>query len=112
MYDQAWNTGDVAERRRLLEGALTDDCELVEPRGRFAGRDAIIERITGFGHRFPGATVDLTSKVDEHHGFARYGWKIVDGEGSELLHGIDVVERGTDGRLRRIVMFFGELMSA
>lgn len=109
MYDEAWNTSDVAERRRLLDEALTEDCELVEPRGRFCGRDAIIDRITGFAERFPGATVDITSKVDEHNGVGRYGWKIVNRDGSELLRGIDVVERATDGRLRRVVMFFGEL---
>lgn len=87
MYDEAWNTGNVSECRGLSEGALTEDCELVEPRGRFSGREAIVERITGFTDRFPGARVDLTSKVDEHNGFARYGWKIVDGEGGELLAG-------------------------
>ncbi len=83
----------------------------MEPRGRFAGRDAIIDRISGFTDRFPDARVDITSKVDEHNGFGRYAWKIVDREGSELLRGIDVVERATDARLRRIVMFFGELES-
>ena len=109
MYDQAWNTSDGSDRRRLLEEALTEDCELVEPRGRFPGRDAIIERIDGFTNRFPGARVDITSNVDEHNGFGRYAWRIVDQGGTEVLRGIDVVERGTDGRLRRVVMFFGEL---
>ena len=110
-YDKAWNTSDVPERRRLLEEALTDDCELVEPRGRFTGREAIIDRIAGFFDRFPGATVDITTDVDEHNGFGRYGWRIVDREGSQLLEGIDVVERAADGRLRKVVMFFGPLES-
>ncbi len=112
MYDQAWNTGDVSERRRLLEGALTEDCELVEPRGRFVGREAILDRINGFTDRFPGARVDITSKVDAHNGFARYGWTMVDREGNQVLQGLDVVERVTDGRLCRVVMFFGGLESA
>jgi len=108
-YDRAWNTADDDERRRLLEEALTEDCEMVEPRGRFRGRDAIIERITGFSRRFPGAKVTITTNVDEHNGFVRYGWLIVDGEGSPVLDGIDVVERAADERLRRVVMFFGAL---
>ena len=112
MYDEAWNTPDLSERRRLLEGALTEDCELVEPRGRFVGRGAIVERIVGFTDRFPGARVDITSNVDEHNGFARYAWTIVNRDGSEILHGIDVVERAQDGRLRRVVMFFGDLAPA
>ncbi len=111
MYDEAWNTSSEPERRRLLEEAVTDDCELVEPRGRFGGRDAIIGRIAGFTDRFPGAKVQVTSNVDEHNGFARYRWTIVDGGGNEILRGLDVVERASNGRLRKIVMFFGELES-
>jgi hypothetical protein len=61
---------DVALRR---ESRTPDDCELVEPRGRFTGREAIIDHIAGFFDRFPGATVDITTEVDEHNGFARYG---------------------------------------
>jgi hypothetical protein len=109
MYDEAWNTADVSDRQRLLGEALTEDCELLEPRGRFRGRDAIMDRINGFTNRFPGARVDITSKVDEHNGVGRYAWKIFDQVGTELLQGIDVVERASDGRLRRVVMFFGEL---
>lgn len=108
-YDRAWNAADADERRALLEAALTEDCELVEPRGRFAGREAILERISGFVDRFPGARVNITTNVDGHNGFARYGWVIVDRDGAQILDGIDVVERAPDGRLRQVVMFFGAL---
>jgi hypothetical protein len=108
-YDQAWNAADADQRRQLLEAALTDTCELLEPRGRFVGREAIFERITGFSERFPGATVDITTNIDEHNGFARYGWKITDREGGPLLEGTDIVERAGDDRLARVVMFFGDL---
>lgn len=108
-YDKTRNISDVVRLRQLLEEALTEDCELVEPRGRFVGREAIVERISGFHSRFPGARVDITTNVDEHNGFGRYEWRIVDGAGSSLLNGTDVVERTADGRLRRIVMFFGQL---
>lgn len=108
-YDRAWNSSERVDRQRLLEAALTDDCEMLEPRGRFAGREAILERISGFADRFPGARVDITTNVDEHNGFARYGWRIVDRDGTVLLDGIDVVQRGSDGRLSRVVMFFGAL---
>lgn len=111
-YDQAWNSSELAERQRLLEAALTDNCEMLEPRGRVAGRQAILERISGFSDRFPGARVDITTNVDEHNGFARYGWRIVDRDGTVLLDGIDVVQRGADGRLCKVVMFFGTLESA
>ena len=76
-------------------------------RDRVAGTTEVVRRGEGEGLTFAQwATAVL------YNGFARYGWKIVDGGGSEILRGVDVVERATDGRLRRIVMFFGELESS
>jgi SnoaL-like domain len=111
-YDAAWNESNVAERARLLARSLTDDAELVEPSGRFRGRQAVDERIAGFSERFPGARVTITSGIDEHHGFARYAWSIGAADGEAILEGIDIVERGEDNRLRRVVMFFGPLPQA
>lgn len=108
-YDAAWNESDAAERARLLARCLTDDAELVDPSGRFQGRRAVNERITGFSDRSPGARVTITSGIDEHHGFARYAWTISAADGDAILEGIDIVERGEDDRLRRVVMFFGPL---
>lgn len=108
-YDEAWNEPDADARRSLLEDALTDDCELIDPNGRYAGRAAVLERIAGFTERFPGAQVTITTNVDAHHGFARYGWQIVDAHGALVLEGIDVVESAADGKLQRITMFFGAL---
>ena len=108
-YARAWNEPDGDERRRLLETALTADAELAEPRGRFQGREAIVERISGFHERFPGARVETTTGVDEHNGLARYGWTIFGGDGQTMLEGIDVCQRAEDGRLRLVAMFFGPL---
>lgn len=110
-YDRAWEEPDTDERRRLLERSLTDDAELVSPQGRWAGREAVAEWIDGFADRIPGASVKITSGVDEHHGFARYAWTITDEGESPILDGIDVCELGDDGRLRRVVMFFGPIPS-
>jgi hypothetical protein len=108
-YDAAWNAPHPSARRRLLERSFAEDGVLIEPRGRFAGREAVLERIAGFSERFPGARVILTSGVDEHHGCARYAWAIVGADGSTLLEGLDVAEQGRQGLLRRVIMFFGPL---
>jgi hypothetical protein len=108
-YDRAWNEPDPVERRRLLELSWAEDGELVDPTGRFQDREAIIERLAGFSERFPGARIDITSGIDDHHGFVRYAWTITDADGARLLEGIDVCELAEDGRLRRVVMFFGPL---
>ena len=71
-YDAAWNEPDAAKRAQLLARSLTEDAELVEPSGRFQGRESVNERIAGFSERFPGARVTITSGIDEHNGFSRY----------------------------------------
>ena len=109
-YDEAWNAPDDNMRRRLLEDALTADAELVDPTaGRFRGREAIHQRLAGFAARFPGASVGITSGVDEHNGFARYTWTITSADGKTILDGLDVLERADDGRIKRVTMFFGPL---
>jgi hypothetical protein len=109
-YEAAWNEPDAAARARQLERSLTEDAELIDPTGHYRGRAGVAERIAGFSDRFPGARVTITSGVDAHHGFARFSWRITGSDGSPLADGIDVVEqRADDGRLRRVVMFFGAL---
>jgi hypothetical protein len=108
-YDAAWNEAAPDARRRLLEESVAEDGELIEPHGRFVGREAILHRLEGFSSRFPGARVELTSGLDEHNCFIRYSWTIVSAEGAGLLNGIDVAELDEEGKLHRVVMFFGPL---
>ena len=74
-YDEAWNAPNADARQALLEDALSDDCELIEPNGRFVGRHQILERIGGFADRFPGAEVKVVTEIDTHNGFAATGGK-------------------------------------
>ncbi len=104
-YQRAW-IAEGAERRRLLELSLTEDAELVQPNGRSVGRDAIEQRIAGLGERWPGAHSEVTSGTEEHHGFVRYSWNLRTPD-SVVLTGFDVGELAADGRIRRVVQFFG-----
>jgi hypothetical protein len=62
-YDRAWNEPDDLERRRLLETALTDSAELVDPeegsrdatRSRSGSPDSVIVS------RVPGSTSPVVS---------------------------------------------------
>ena len=71
--------------------------------------DGVGDRIGGFQESAPGALVVKSSGVDQHNGLARYSWDIVDPNGNTVMVGIDVAEHDPDGRLRRVVMFFGPL---
>lgn len=110
-YFEAWNEADSERRRALLERSITPDAELVDPTGRWRGIEGLSERIGNYLSSAPGTRVVPSSGVDAHHGVVRYSWSVVDGDGRELIEGIDVAERADDGRLIRISMFHGPLPS-
>ena len=110
-YDAAWRERDEGARCRLLEQVFAADGELIGPApvGRVVGVPAIAAHIGRFFERWPGADVFVTTGIDGHHGWLRYGWVIRRESGEVLLQGIDVAELAADGRLRLVVMFFGPL---
>jgi len=109
LYFEAWNESDVAQRRLLLERSITADTELLDPTGRWRGIDGFSERIDNYLSSAPGTHVVQSSGLDAHNHVVRYSWSVVDGDGRELIQGLDVAERARDGRLRRISMFHGPL---
>ena len=111
-YFAAWNETNADDRRQLLGRCLSDDVELIDPTGRWQGIAELSERIANYHSSTPGTTVVSASGVDEHNGIERYAWRIVDPSGTELMEGLDVAERDSAGRLRRIVMFHGPLPAA
>ncbi len=106
-YGAAWNEQDEAARRVLLERSWADDGVYCDPSGRAEGRSALVGHIGGFHARMPGSRIELTSGVDEHDGLLRFAWQMVGPDGAVALDGIDFGELGADGRLERIVGFFG-----
>lgn len=49
------------------------------------------------------------SKVDFHHGVARFSWRMIEASGTTRMEGTDFVEIARDGRISRVVGFFGPL---
>jgi hypothetical protein len=109
-YAAAWNEPDEEKRRQLLERAWTDEGTYMDPQSSAAGRDALVALIGAFRQRFQGTRTELRSNVDEHHRLLRFAWSMV-GPGGPVLEGMDFGELAEDGRLRRIVGFFGPLSS-
>jgi hypothetical protein len=107
LYGSAWNTTDEAARRRALERAWADAGVYSDPTARVEGREALVAHIGGFQAQMPGARLELTSGVDEHHGALRFTWTLRASDGSTVTEGIDFGELAGDGRLRRITGFFG-----
>lgn len=106
-YGAAWNETDEAKRRALLEKSWADDGVYTDPQSNAEGRDALVALIGGFQQQLAGATIVPTSGVDEHHGKLRFTWKMLAADGSPVMEGIDFGEFAGDGRIKRIVGFFG-----
>jgi hypothetical protein len=108
-YFSAWNETDAGKRERLLQRALSAGAELIDPLGRWQGVAGISERIARYHESAPATKVVPGSGVDAHNDVERYAWKIVDPDGNDLMHGLDVTQRDSAGRLHRITMFHGLL---
>jgi len=62
--------------------------------------------------KFPGHRFRRRSGVDTHHDQLRFAWDLVNPEGTVVVAGLDIGALASDGRLRRITGFFGEVPAA
>jgi hypothetical protein len=91
--------------QQLLKCVWTDQGIYTDPTVYGEGRDRLNQIIGTFHQRAPGSHFELTSAIDVHHGFVRFGWKLTFGNGT-AMQGIDFGELAEDGRLCKIVGFF------
>ena len=107
LYGAAWHEHDAAARLALLEQSWAEACTYCDPAVALEGRAALSAYIGGWQEQRPGYRLELTSGVDEHDGWLRFGWEMLDADGALALEGMDVGTLAADGRLARIVGFFG-----
>ncbi|MCO1654848.1 nuclear transport factor 2 family protein [Pseudonocardia humida] len=108
-YCGAWSDPDPQRRRALLRSVWADGATYTDPTVHATGPDELLAHIDTVLARRPGAKVVRTSRVDVHHGLARFAWHVVQADGSTLPEGLDLAELTADGRIRRIIGFFGPL---
>ena len=109
-YGAAWNETDEGTRRKLLEQSWADDAIYQDPMGRAEGRDALVAHIGGFQGMMPGHTIDMTSGLDARDNVFRFAWVMRNGT-EDVLEGMDYGELAADGRISKIVGFFGPFPS-
>jgi hypothetical protein len=107
LYGAAWNEPDVDARRRLLEKAWADSGTYTDPTAHLEGREALVQHISGFQKSLPGARIAPTSHTDVHHDMLRFSWRLLKADGTTLTDGIDFGTLDADGKITRIVGFFG-----
>lgn len=99
---------DRGKRTELIASAWSEDGAVVDPPIDGRGRTGIADIVDALLAQFPGHHFERTTAVDAHHDHARYGWALVAPDGNVTLAGTDFATVGTDGKLTRVVGFFGE----
>jgi len=106
-YCQAWQETDPARRRALLQQVWAEDATYTDPTVETNGIDELVAHIDAVQRTYPGARIERTSFIDRHHQVPRFNWCMVLADGKRLPAGLDVGQLAGDGKLRRIIGFFG-----
>jgi SnoaL-like domain len=108
-YCQAWGTADRAARDRLLAQVWAPNGTYTDPESTVVkGRTALSDEIATFLRNYPGGHFRC-STPQVHHQAMRFAWVLLRPDGTRWAQGMDFGELADDGRIRRIVGFFGPL---
>ena len=108
-YLSMWNEEDPSTRAQLIERAWVADGRYVDPLLEAEGHTALSEMVAGVQAHYPGSRFRRLSAVDAHHDQVRFAWDLIAPDGTVTVAGLDVGELASDGRLRRITGFFGDV---
>lgn len=107
-YCAAWSVTDRGARDRLLARVWAPGGVYSDPEPTLAkGRAALSEVIADFQRHYPG-THFRCSAPQTHHRAMRVTWILLRPDGSQVTHGVDIYDMARDGRIQRIVGFFGD----
>ena len=106
-YLDAFVEHDSARRLNLLEQGLASNAEIWGPKRVFAGYAEISEEIEGFQRNWPDCRLVLASGVVCFNNAGHFAKAIVAPSGSTLASGHSVVELAQDGRISRVLAFWG-----
>ncbi|MEM9040994.1 MAG: nuclear transport factor 2 family protein [Actinomycetota bacterium] len=104
----AWNESDATKVRGHLDRALAPNVHFVDPSVDIVGIDAFEANVHEVHAQIPGAVYSRVSDVDSHHDHHRYHWAI-HRDGELVLAGFDVTVTDSEGRVEKVIGFFGPL---
>jgi hypothetical protein len=106
-YMAAWNEPDEAKRKPLIERCWAEDGLYCDPVSDGRGREALNSFIANMHAQQPGARIDMASGIDQHHNQVRFAWRFITADGKTAIEGIDAGELAPDGKIARIIGFWG-----
>ena len=108
-YFAAWGAADEDARRKHLEAGWAENGTYTDPTADVHGREALVQHIGNFASSPQAAnfSIERSSGIDIHHRSFRFEWEMRDATGKALTPGIDYGEFDEDGKITKIVGFFG-----
>jgi hypothetical protein len=107
-YLAAWNATDRDERAALVEQSLGADLWYRDGALEADDRDTFAVTLGAVQEAYPGHVMQRTSAIDAHHDVVRFNWAFARPGEAPTFGGVDVAKLDADGKLHRIVGFFGE----
>jgi hypothetical protein len=107
-YSAAFIERDAERRLALLAEALAPTAEIRGPKHIFTGYAEISEKIIGFQQNWPTCRLVLAGGVIAFQSTCHFPMAIVDPDGRVCASGHSVVELALDGRIQRVLAFWGE----
>jgi hypothetical protein len=107
-YLAALSETDEAARTALVHQAWAEDGQFFDPLLHASGHAAIGDLAVTVVEHYPGHTFRRTTGIDGHHSIIRFGWELAAPDGTVAVAGVDVGVLDDDGRLSRMVGFYGE----
>lgn len=108
-YVEVWREADSVRRAALLDLCWSEESEIVGPGYHFKGRKAVLDEVARFPREQPGFRPVLTSGFDVHGRWVRFAFVMLDPRDTIVDEGWDVVELAADGRIARVISFWGKL---
>ncbi len=109
-YCEVWSELDESRRAELLASVWDSHATYTDPSVHAANAEELLSHIAKVQAPRPGSRVVRTSKVEIHHGIARFAWHVVQADGAALPEGLDIAFVSSEGtRIERIIGFFGPL---
>lgn len=98
---------DGARRLAAIRSVWSPQGRLVDPPFEARGHENISDQAATLLAQFEGHRFERSTVVDAHHDVLRYGWRLVDSTGKAAVEGVDILDLDTDGKIARVVGFFG-----
>lgn len=98
---------DAAQRMTIIRNVWSLEGRLIDPPFETRGHAGISDQAATLLAHYPGHRFERSTAVDAHHNVLRYGWRLLSPAGAAVVEGTDILDLDVDGRIARIVGFFG-----